>query len=50
MTAFTMLGRTAMPAFLMPKTKGDEPAPAPPLVRDDSSDGQVTLIAREPRM
>lgn len=44
-TALTIEGRTVMPAFAMPTTKGEEPAPAPPDVKRESSEGQIIPIA-----
>ena len=44
--ALMMLGRAEIPAFLMATTKGEDPAPAPPLVSAGSLDGQMTPIAR----
>jgi hypothetical protein len=43
--ALMMLSKTGMPAFLMPATKGDEPAPEPPDVMMGSFEGQMTPIA-----
>jgi hypothetical protein len=47
-TALTMESSTGMPAFFMPITKGDEPAPAPPLVIRESFDGHMTPMTRTP--
>lgn len=46
MTALTMWSRTGMAAFLMPTTKGEEPAPAPPEVSSGALDGHVSVTPR----
>lgn len=43
--ALMMLSSTGMPAFLIPATKGEEPAPEPPDVMMGSSEGQMIPIA-----
>lgn len=43
--ALMILSRTGIPAFLMPATKGDEPAPAPPDVMLGSFERQMTPMA-----
>jgi hypothetical protein len=43
--ALMMLSKTGMPAFLIPATKGDEPAPEPPDVMMGSFEGQITPMA-----
>lgn len=44
--ALMIESRTSIPAFLMPTTKADEPAPDPPDVILGSLLGHVTPIAR----
>ena len=46
MPALMMESRAGMPAFLIPATKGDAPAPAPPVVMRGSLEGQMTPMAR----
>ena len=48
-TALTMEGRVEMPALAIATTKGELPAPEPPLVRRGSSLGQVTPMASTER-
>jgi hypothetical protein len=43
--ALIILSKTGMPAFLIPATKGDEPAPEPPDVMIGSFEGQITPMA-----
>jgi hypothetical protein len=43
--ALITLSSTGIPAFLMPATNGDEPAPDPPEVIMGSFEGQITPIA-----
>lgn len=44
--ALIMESRTSIPAFLIPTTKADEPAPEPPEVILGSLLGHVTPMAR----
>lgn len=44
--ALMTLSSPLIPARLMPATKGDEPAPEPPLVRPGSLEGQMMPMAR----